>query len=79
MLVDTRSTVDILFLDAYHKLGMSRAQIRPEATPLVGFTRDTVNPLGVDISWPPWENTPSRPQRWLNLLSWTWKKEPTIG
>ncbi|GAA0157809.1 hypothetical protein LIER_14994 [Lithospermum erythrorhizon] len=38
MLVDTGSSVDILFLDAYLKLGMSRAQILLVATPLVGFT-----------------------------------------
>ncbi|GAA0174040.1 hypothetical protein LIER_27512 [Lithospermum erythrorhizon] len=35
MVVDTGSSVDILFLDAYLKLGMSRAQIRPVATPLI--------------------------------------------
>ncbi|GAA0150961.1 hypothetical protein LIER_09783 [Lithospermum erythrorhizon] len=47
MLVDTRSSVDILFLDAYLKLGMSWEEIRPVATPLVGFTRHAVSPLGV--------------------------------
>ncbi|GAA0160543.1 hypothetical protein LIER_17077 [Lithospermum erythrorhizon] len=50
MLVDTGSSVDpldILFLDAYLKLGISRAQIRPVATSLVGFTGDAVSPLGV--------------------------------
>ncbi|GAA0174936.1 hypothetical protein LIER_28215 [Lithospermum erythrorhizon] len=39
--------VDILYLDAYLKMGMSRPHIRPVATPLVGFTGDAVNPLGV--------------------------------
>ncbi|GAA0147076.1 hypothetical protein LIER_06867 [Lithospermum erythrorhizon] len=47
MLVDTGSSVHILFLDAYLKLGMSRAQIRPVATPLVRFTGDAVSSLGV--------------------------------
>ncbi|GAA0154774.1 hypothetical protein LIER_12661 [Lithospermum erythrorhizon] len=47
ILVNTGSFVDILFLDAYLKLGMSRAQIRPVTTPLVGFTGDAVRPLGV--------------------------------
>ncbi|GAA0173404.1 hypothetical protein LIER_27028 [Lithospermum erythrorhizon] len=47
MLVDTSSSLDILFLDAYLKLWMSRTQIRPVATPLVGFTGDAVSPLGV--------------------------------
>ncbi|GAA0155561.1 hypothetical protein LIER_13263 [Lithospermum erythrorhizon] len=44
MLVDTESSEDILFLDAYLKLGMSWAQIRPMATPLVGFTGNTGDP-----------------------------------
>ncbi|GAA0165190.1 hypothetical protein LIER_20653 [Lithospermum erythrorhizon] len=47
MLVDTDSSMDILYLDAYLKLGMSWAQIMPVATPLVGFTGDAVSPLGV--------------------------------
>ncbi|GAA0158424.1 hypothetical protein LIER_15455 [Lithospermum erythrorhizon] len=47
MLVDIVSSADILFLDAYLKLGISRVQIRPEAMPLVGFTGDKVSPLGV--------------------------------
>ncbi|GAA0154768.1 hypothetical protein LIER_12656 [Lithospermum erythrorhizon] len=38
MLVDTQIFVDILLLDVYPKLGMSRAEIRPVAIPLVGFT-----------------------------------------
>ncbi|GAA0140486.1 hypothetical protein LIER_35248 [Lithospermum erythrorhizon] len=47
MLEDTGNSIDILFLDAYLKLGMSRAQIHPVATPLDGFTGDIVSPLGV--------------------------------
>ncbi|GAA0170816.1 hypothetical protein LIER_24997 [Lithospermum erythrorhizon] len=47
MLVDTGSLGDILFRDTYLKLGMSRAQIRPVANPLVGFTGDAVSPLGM--------------------------------
>ncbi|GAA0159286.1 hypothetical protein LIER_16100 [Lithospermum erythrorhizon] len=47
MLVDTRSSVDMLFLDAYLKLRISWAQIRPVATPLVGFIGDAVSPLEV--------------------------------
>ncbi|GAA0142435.1 hypothetical protein LIER_35570 [Lithospermum erythrorhizon] len=47
MLVDTGSSIDILFLGAYLKLEMSRAQNRPIDTPLVEFTNDTVSPLGV--------------------------------
>ncbi|GAA0157893.1 hypothetical protein LIER_15054 [Lithospermum erythrorhizon] len=47
MLVDTESLIDILFFDVYLKLGMSQAQIRPVATPSVGFTGNAVSPLGV--------------------------------
>ncbi|GAA0161176.1 hypothetical protein LIER_39182 [Lithospermum erythrorhizon] len=47
MLMDTKSSLDILSLDAYLKLGMSRTQIRQVVTPLVEFTRDAVSPLGV--------------------------------
>ncbi|GAA0154161.1 hypothetical protein LIER_12224 [Lithospermum erythrorhizon] len=47
MPVETGKSVDILFLDAYLKLGISRAQIRPVAIPLLGFTGDAVSPLGV--------------------------------
>ncbi|GAA0166319.1 hypothetical protein LIER_21497 [Lithospermum erythrorhizon] len=46
MLVDIGSSMDILFLDAYLKLMMSRAHIRPVATPVVGFTRVSISPLG---------------------------------
>ncbi|GAA0156795.1 hypothetical protein LIER_14199 [Lithospermum erythrorhizon] len=46
MLINTSSSVDILFLDAYLKLGMSRTEIRLVATPLAGFTGDAVCPLG---------------------------------
>ncbi|GAA0143569.1 hypothetical protein LIER_35766 [Lithospermum erythrorhizon] len=47
IVVDTGRCVDILFVDACLKLGMSRVQIRPLATPLVGFIADAVSPLGV--------------------------------
>ncbi|GAA0163166.1 hypothetical protein LIER_19102 [Lithospermum erythrorhizon] len=46
MLVDTGSSVDILYLDAYLKLGMSQVQIRPVPTLLVWYTRDAVSLLG---------------------------------
>ncbi|GAA0170431.1 hypothetical protein LIER_40962 [Lithospermum erythrorhizon] len=47
MPVDTGISMDILLLDAYLKLRMSRAQVRPVATPLVRFTRDAVSSLRV--------------------------------
>ncbi|GAA0151568.1 hypothetical protein LIER_10264 [Lithospermum erythrorhizon] len=46
VLLDTGSSVDILFLIAYLKLGMGREQIRPVSTPLIWFTCDVVNPVG---------------------------------
>ncbi|GAA0165066.1 hypothetical protein LIER_20562 [Lithospermum erythrorhizon] len=45
MLVDTGSSIDILFLDAYLKLRMSRAQIRPVATPLVWVHMQNIGPF----------------------------------
>ncbi|GAA0166166.1 hypothetical protein LIER_21387 [Lithospermum erythrorhizon] len=40
------SSVDVLFLDGYLKLGMNREQTRFVATPLVGFIGDVVSALG---------------------------------
>ena len=37
VLIDTRSSSDILFASAFDQLGISRERLRPVATPLVGF------------------------------------------
>ncbi|GAA0167515.1 hypothetical protein LIER_22433 [Lithospermum erythrorhizon] len=47
MLVDTGSTVDILYLRAYDKHGLSRKHLKPVATPLTGFTGQSIHPIGI--------------------------------
>lgn len=42
MLVDNGSTVDILYLDAYKKTGLTKSDLSPSTSPLYGFTKDHV-------------------------------------
>ncbi|XP_073120150.1 uncharacterized protein [Henckelia pumila] len=46
MLVDSRSSTDIIFHDAFVKLGISNVQLTPVNTPLVGFFGEIVEALG---------------------------------
>ncbi|GAA0142387.1 hypothetical protein LIER_03295 [Lithospermum erythrorhizon] len=68
MMLDEGSSVDILFLDAYLKLGVTRAQIRPVATLLVAFTRDAVSPLGVSNLMATMGN---HPQQTMKMVEFT--------
>ncbi|GAA0183626.1 hypothetical protein LIER_31004 [Lithospermum erythrorhizon] len=47
MLVDTKSSADILYLRAYDKLGLARKHLKPVATPLTGFTGHSIHPMGI--------------------------------
>ncbi|GAA0143191.1 hypothetical protein LIER_03934 [Lithospermum erythrorhizon] len=47
MLVDTGFSADILYLQAYDKLGLSRKHLKPVATPLTGFTGHSIHPMGI--------------------------------
>ena len=47
VLVDTGSSADILYKDAFDRMGLSPASLAPVRTPLVGFTGDTLHSLGV--------------------------------
>uniref|UniRef100_A0A804JHV5 Flavin-containing monooxygenase n=1 Tax=Musa acuminata subsp. malaccensis TaxID=214687 RepID=A0A804JHV5_MUSAM len=46
IMVDTGSSADILYLDAYRKLGLPRDSMKPVSSALTGFTGDSVSPLG---------------------------------
>ena len=46
-MVDDGSVVDILYLSAYKKMGLTEEDLDPNSSPLYGFTRDYVIPKGV--------------------------------
>ena len=46
LMVDDGSVVDILYLDAYKRMGLTKSELRPTTSPLYGFTRDHVIPRG---------------------------------
>ncbi|GAA0145393.1 hypothetical protein LIER_05598 [Lithospermum erythrorhizon] len=47
MLVDTRSSADILYLQAYDQLGLPRKHLKPVSMPLTGFTGHSVYAAGI--------------------------------
>ncbi|KAK4388839.1 Transposon Ty3-G Gag-Pol polyprotein [Sesamum angolense] len=46
VLVDSGSSADIIFYDAYVQLGVDNAQLRKVNTPLTGFSGEMIEPLG---------------------------------
>nr|XP_009420585.1 PREDICTED: uncharacterized protein LOC104000295 [Musa acuminata subsp. malaccensis] len=46
IMVDTGSSTDILYFDAFRKLGLSRENMKPICSALTGFTGDSISPLG---------------------------------
>ncbi|XP_019178451.1 PREDICTED: uncharacterized protein LOC109173644 [Ipomoea nil] len=46
ILVDTGSSVNVLYLETFIKMGMTREQLSPVKTPLAGFTGDSVEAEG---------------------------------
>ncbi|KAL0358304.1 UNVERIFIED_CONTAM: hypothetical protein Sangu_0679800 [Sesamum angustifolium] len=46
VLVDSGSSTDIMFYDAYVQLGIENAHIRKVNTPLTGFSSEMIEPLG---------------------------------
>ena len=44
MLVDNGSDVDIIYLDAYKRMGLTESELSPMTLPLYEFTRDHVIP-----------------------------------
>ncbi|RRT68338.1 hypothetical protein B296_00025839 [Ensete ventricosum] len=49
VMVDTGSSVDILYKDAFLKLGLTTTDLSPMNSTLIGFTRDFVVPLGMIV------------------------------
>ena len=47
VLINTDSSSDILFAEAFDQLKISRDGLRPVATPLVGFNGPSPQPLGM--------------------------------
>ena len=46
-MVDDGSASDILYLNAYKKMGLAEDDLEPNNSPLYGFTRDHIIPIGV--------------------------------
>ncbi|XP_064992407.1 uncharacterized protein LOC135629149 [Musa acuminata AAA Group] len=46
IMVDTGSSADILYFDAFQKLGLARENLSPVCSALTGFTGDSISPLG---------------------------------
>ncbi|XP_064937297.1 uncharacterized protein LOC135588878 [Musa acuminata AAA Group] len=46
IMVDTGSSADILYFDAFQKLGLAKESMRPMGSALTGFTGDSISPLG---------------------------------
>ena len=51
ILVDNGSSVDILYFQAFERMGLKVSNLKPSPNPIYGFTGDSVVPLGV-ISLP---------------------------
>ncbi|RRT62545.1 hypothetical protein B296_00026841 [Ensete ventricosum] len=47
IMVDTGSSTDILYFDVFQKLGLIDRDLIPMISTLIGFTRDTIAPLGI--------------------------------
>ena len=46
LLVDSGSSINILYWSAYQKTGLRQADLTPMTSPLYGFTGDSVIPIG---------------------------------
>ncbi|RWW77044.1 hypothetical protein BHE74_00014821 [Ensete ventricosum] len=49
VMIDTRSSINVLYFDAFHKLGLTTIDLSPMSTTLIGFTGDFIAPLGMII------------------------------
>lgn len=46
IMVDTGCSVDVLYLDAFRKLDLTKKDLAPMASTLTSFTGDSISPLG---------------------------------
>ncbi|RRT47269.1 hypothetical protein B296_00053846 [Ensete ventricosum] len=46
-MINVGSSVDILYFDAFHKLGMTNRDLVPMTLTLTRFTDDTITPIGI--------------------------------
>ena len=46
VMIDTRSSADVLFYDAFKRMGFTKALLKQERTPLIGFAGETTYSLG---------------------------------
>ena len=47
ILVNNGSLVDILYYQAFQKMGLMNSDLRPSPNPIYGFIEDSVTPIGV--------------------------------
>ncbi|XP_064993950.1 uncharacterized protein LOC135630720 [Musa acuminata AAA Group] len=47
IMIDTGSSADVLYLDAFQKLGLTKESLKPICSVLTGFTGDSVSLLGM--------------------------------
>ncbi|RWW09361.1 hypothetical protein GW17_00027146 [Ensete ventricosum] len=73
IMIDTRSSTDILYLDAFQKLSMTNRDLIPMTLTLTGFTGDAITPVG--IATLPMLLTMSQELRPSWFLSW-WSSSP---
>ncbi|KAL0282337.1 UNVERIFIED_CONTAM: hypothetical protein Sangu_2956500 [Sesamum angustifolium] len=78
VLVDSGSSADIMFYDAYVQLGIDNAQLRKVNTPLTGFSGEMIEPLG-EVMLPLSLGSLRRGlQKWLSF-SWLMLHPPTTS
>nr|XP_009402072.1 PREDICTED: uncharacterized protein LOC103985945 [Musa acuminata subsp. malaccensis] len=46
IMIDTGSSADVLYMDAFQKLGLTKESLKPICSALMGFTGDSISPLG---------------------------------
>ena len=46
VLIDSRSSVDIIFVNAFDQMKLSRTQVQPSDSPLIGFGGKKIDALG---------------------------------
>ncbi|XP_064963257.1 uncharacterized protein LOC135611546 [Musa acuminata AAA Group] len=49
VMVDTRSSAYVLYFDAFKRFGLTEGDLTPMASALIGFTGDSISPLGTTV------------------------------